>query len=266
VQTVFLGQFLLQEGVITQDELDRALAHQRTANQRLGELAVDRGYITILDAELVCEEQKYRDLPFGELAVEMGLMTREDLDEMLFLQTVHTARLGEALLELGIIDKEKHAALLERFFSARQGHTVDMAYFTDGSVPGALMASLAGAVQRACRRFAGMASAAVEVGVELDMADYRSAYRYPVWVHGEEYFAVALVGGDGVQPGPEVFAVAGRYLYHGLVERQVEVTCCLLSPEFLSPGDLPRPAAAVRLAAPGGSLNLAVACGVERRQ
>jgi hypothetical protein len=265
VEAVFLGQFLLQEGVITQDQLDQALKHQRRANRRLGELAVERGLIEILDAERVYEEQSYRDLPFGELAVEMGLMTRRDLDDLLFVQTVHSARLGEALLELGIIDKARHATLLERFFQARQGHTVDLAYFTDGSVAGALMSCLTGAVQRACRRFAGMASAVVEVGVSLDMAEYQTAYRYPVCVPREQdHFVAVLVGGEGPQPEPEVFAVVGRYLFYGLAERGVAVDCCALAPEPLAPGDLPRPAAAVRLVEPGRGLNLAVACGVEK--
>jgi len=265
VENVFIGQFLLQEGVITQEQLDQALAHQRKSNRRLGEIAVERGLIEILDAERVCAEQSFRDLPFGELAVEMGLMSREDLDDLLFVQTVHTARLGEVLLELGIIDKDRHASLLERYFHARQGNTVDLSYFTDGSVAGALMACLAEAVQRACRRFAGMASAVVEVGVSLDLAAYQHAYRYPVCVqHGEDFFAAVLVGSDGQQPDPEVFAVAGRYLFHGLAERGVVLASCPLGPELLPPNDLPRPAAAVRLAAPGGILRLAVACGVEK--
>ena len=265
MDTVFLGQFLIQEGVISPEQLDLALAHQRRANRRLGEIAVERGLIEILDAERVCAEQSYRDLPFGELAVEMGLMTREDLDDLLFLQTVHSTRLGEVLLELGIIGKDQHSALLERFFLSREGNTVDLSYFTDGGVAGALMACLAGAVQRACRRFVGMASAAVEVGVSLDLAAYQLAYRYPVRVRdGDGHFAAVLVGGEGSLPGPEVFAVAGRYLFYGLAERGVEVDCCCLAPESLAPGDLSGPAAAVRLAAPGGALHLAVACGVER--
>lgn len=265
METVFLGQFLVQQGVITREELDRALEHQRLANRRLGEMAVEREFIEILDAERVYAEQGFRDLPFGELAVEMGLMRRADLDELLFLQSVHSARLGEVLLKLGIIDKARHASLLERFFAARSGNTVDLAYFTDGSVAGALMSCLTGAVQRACRRFAGMASAVAEVGASLDLAEYRSAYRYPVCVQqGGEYFAAVLAGGGGpCQPGPEVFAVIGRYLFHGLAERGVAVSCCSLAPERLPPGDLPRPAAAVRLAAPGNGLRLAVACGVE---
>ncbi len=264
MESVFLGQFLLQEGVITQEQLDLALRHQRQANRRLGELAVDRGLIEILDAERVYAEQSFRDLPFGELAVEMGLMSREDLDNLLFLQTVHTARLGEALLELGIIDKDRHAALLERYFQAREGHTVDLSYFTDGSVAGAVMSCLAGAVQRACRRILGAATAVVEVGVSLDPAAYRSAFRYPVCVDGScTYFAAVLVGGEDPQPDPAVFAVAGRYLFYGLADRGVEVNFCALAPESQNPGELPPPAAAVRLAAPGEALRLVVACGLE---
>ncbi|MEW5771952.1 MAG: hypothetical protein AB1916_00360 [Thermodesulfobacteriota bacterium] len=264
MEAVFLGQFLLQEGVVTREQLAQGLEHQRRANRRLGEMAVERGFISASDAGLVYAAQRFRDLPFGEMAAEMGLLRREDLDTMLFLHTVHTARLGEALLELGFIDKDRYSSQLSRFFRVRRGNTVDMAYLTDGSAAGALLSSLTGAAQRACLRFAGLCTTVLEVGADLDHARYRSAWRYSIrTLAGEGHYAAVLVGGSGAEPGREVFEVLGRYLYQALASRGVQVEDCVLAPQPVSPVELPRAAAAVRLAAPEDVLTLAVACGPE---
>lgn len=266
MEASFLGQFLLQEKVVTPKQLGLALERQRRSNRRLGELAVERGIISAEDAGRVCESQRFRDLPFGELAVEMGLMRREDLDAMLFLHTVHTTRLGEVLLEMGFIDKPGFSSLMAAYFSRRQGNRVGMAYLLDGSLPAALLASLAGAVERACLRVNGLAMAVVEVGADLDPAAYAAAYRFPVCPAGDRdaCCAVLAVGLDPLA-GEGLMAVAGRYFHESLAQRGVSLACCNLGAQPVRPGDLPRPAMAVRLAPPDSALELAVACGLGER-
>lgn len=262
----FLGQFLLQERVVTPEQLGLALERQRRSNRRLGELAVERGIISPEDARRVCESQRFRDLPFGELAVEMGLMRREDLDAMLFLHTVHTTRLGEVLLDMGFIDKSRFSSLMEAYFSRRQGNRVGMAYLTDGSLPAALLASLAGAVERACLRSVGLALAVLEVGADLDPAAYAAAYRFPVCLAGEpKQCCAVLAAGFDPLAGEELMAVVGRYFHESLARRRVELSSCGLGAQPARPGDLPRPAMAVRLAHPDGAPELAVACGLGER-
>ena len=41
-----IGEVLLDEGMLTKDELDKALADQRASGEMLGKLLVDRGVVT----------------------------------------------------------------------------------------------------------------------------------------------------------------------------------------------------------------------------
>lgn len=78
-----LGALLVRDGLVTEDELDTALAQQRIAgNKRLGEIFVERGTVTRTQvAQLVAEQY---DLPFIELdlpriQVEAALLLPESL-------------------------------------------------------------------------------------------------------------------------------------------------------------------------------------------
>ncbi|HCL57040.1 MAG TPA: hypothetical protein DHW82_08555 [Spirochaetia bacterium] len=50
-----IGQMLIQEGLITKEELNVGLALQRykRKNQKLGEILIDIGYLTIKDFEQI---------------------------------------------------------------------------------------------------------------------------------------------------------------------------------------------------------------------
>jgi type II secretory ATPase GspE/PulE/Tfp pilus assembly ATPase PilB-like protein len=78
-----LGALLVRDGLVSEDELDAALAQQRIAgNKRLGEILVERGAVTRSQvARLVAEQY---DLPFIELElarvdVETALLLPESL-------------------------------------------------------------------------------------------------------------------------------------------------------------------------------------------
>ena len=78
-----LGALLVRDGLVSEDELDAALAQQRIAgNKRLGEILVERGAVTRSQvARLVAEQY---DLPFVELDlarvdVETALLLPESL-------------------------------------------------------------------------------------------------------------------------------------------------------------------------------------------
>lgn len=111
----FLGQFLLEEGVITDEQLRDALQLMRERNPVLGSLAADLGWITSYDASRVNLEQRRRDLPFGKLAVEMGLLTEGQVDELVQKQQERRIRIGEALVELGVVEQPVLDAAIARF-------------------------------------------------------------------------------------------------------------------------------------------------------
>jgi hypothetical protein len=52
-----IGQFLVERGFITEDELEQALEEQRTSGARLGEILISRGWVSGPDLAATVSEQ-----------------------------------------------------------------------------------------------------------------------------------------------------------------------------------------------------------------
>jgi type IV pilus assembly protein PilB len=77
-----LGALLVRDGLVSEDELEAALAQQPGSGKRLGEVLVDRGTVTRTQVARVLAEQ--HELPFIELAesevqIEAAMLLSEDL-------------------------------------------------------------------------------------------------------------------------------------------------------------------------------------------
>lgn len=101
----FLGQFLLESGLISKDQLLEALEIQRVSNPVLGELAVARGWLDVAQAARVNERQRAEDKRFGDLAQEMGLLTSTQVDELLGAQKAGRKLFGEILVERDMLSR-----------------------------------------------------------------------------------------------------------------------------------------------------------------
>lgn len=99
--TQYFGQYLLNKGYLTVEQLHDGLEYQQNVRLKLGVLAVNAGYMTADDADKVNEAQKKADKRFGELAVDMGYLKEEQVDELLSSQ-----KLGHLLLGQALVDKE----------------------------------------------------------------------------------------------------------------------------------------------------------------
>lgn len=109
-EPVFLGEYLVRLGFVTEPQLAAALALQKEVNLKLGECAVDLGFLSRADALAVYEAQRTNDVTFGVLAVKLGKLTRLQLEQALEYQRFKHLRIGEALVKLGAIS----APLLEQ--------------------------------------------------------------------------------------------------------------------------------------------------------
>lgn len=112
----FIGQFLLERGAVTREQLLLAAQLQETRNRPLGAYAVDRGYLTPDQAEQINRQQQVTDRRFGELALSMGLMNDAQIVDVLAMQKANRIRIGEALVQLGALS----AAAFEEHFRAFQ--------------------------------------------------------------------------------------------------------------------------------------------------
>jgi len=107
MSTRFFGQFLLERGRITSQQLLAALELQKSISRPIGTLALERGWLSAAQIKDILDRQKHKTLRFGELAVQLGYLTQAQVDELLQLQeTSHRVRLGEALVLKGFITLE----------------------------------------------------------------------------------------------------------------------------------------------------------------
>src|SRR3989440_3832136 len=114
-----LGRLLVERGVITQEQLDTALAVQRADGGMLGEILTSRGWVTPLSIAAAVEKQRAEDpdgagealrsrpgrssswKPLGTLLVEKGFISDVQLKQALAIQRDGGGFLGEILVERG---------------------------------------------------------------------------------------------------------------------------------------------------------------------
>ncbi|WP_394003660.1 chemotaxis protein CheX [Luteimonas sp. WGS1318] len=100
----FLGQFLLERGVITAPQLLAAIEAQRASNPLLGELAMRKGWLDAAQARRIQQRQRVEDRRFGDIALEMGALDQDRLDALLEAQKAGRKMLGQVLVEQGALD------------------------------------------------------------------------------------------------------------------------------------------------------------------
>jgi type IV pilus assembly protein PilB len=125
-----IGQFLLQKGLVDEDQLAHAIREQKrtglhlskiltrlgfiseekmaailgeqlqvSEHKRIGELLVEKNYITVEQRDKALEEQKKTGLRLGKMLMQLGFMTEERLIEILSAQLeIPTANLSELFI------------------------------------------------------------------------------------------------------------------------------------------------------------------------
>jgi type IV pilus assembly protein PilB len=101
---LMLGEVLVREGLVTEKQLQRALAEQVRKERYLplGEMCVHLKFLGKADLQKVL--RKHRSHIFiGDLLVNLGLLGQEDLMQVLEFQQVDGKRIGRLLIEHGLI-------------------------------------------------------------------------------------------------------------------------------------------------------------------
>jgi type IV pilus assembly protein PilB len=98
-----LGEALLKEGVLSEEQLDRALRIQQHLEQpkQLGAVLVDLGYATKKNISDALTKHG-AGMRLGDMLLEQGLVSAEGLEQGLRLQQERGIKLGAALIELGL--------------------------------------------------------------------------------------------------------------------------------------------------------------------
>lgn len=101
-----IGEALVKEGVITPDQLKRALRVQSLLEEprQLGDVLTELGYATKAAVQDAIAKHG-SSMRLGDMLLEQGLITEEALDMALATQKERGIRLGEALIAIGAINQ-----------------------------------------------------------------------------------------------------------------------------------------------------------------
>lgn len=151
----FLGQFLLEQGLIDRQQLLEALDLQRSSNPRLGELAQALGMLDYIQAARINERQRREDKRFGDLALEMELLTGEQVHTLLEQQRARRRQVGDILVERGALTTVQLAQALQAQEHDRGAAVRGLASGVASHVAGVLMTSAIDTCTRLVPRLLG---------------------------------------------------------------------------------------------------------------
>jgi type IV pilus assembly protein PilB len=119
-----LGEILLEEKLITREQLDLGIEKQKVSKKKLGEILAEMGFIreeNLLKALSSQLESPVREVPppppspalkghkLGEILIKSNLISREQLNKAIEEQKKTNRRMGEILTAQGVVSEEKLA-------------------------------------------------------------------------------------------------------------------------------------------------------------
>ena len=110
--TQFLGNYLLQRGLVNQEQLFSAMSRLSQTHIKLGTIAIHEGLMTAKEVDECLYVQTREDKRFGEIAVERGYLTDDQVNELLSKQTPDYILLGQNLVEDDVFSYEELERIL----------------------------------------------------------------------------------------------------------------------------------------------------------
>lgn len=128
----YFGNYLLNNGLLTDEQLSNCLRIHQSTHVKLGVIAVDKNYLTPTQVENIHEVQRTKDMLFGEIAVSLGYLTNQQVEEMLSTQKNNHLQLAQTIVNLGYLTiedfsialndyKNKYSLSDERFNAIKNG-------------------------------------------------------------------------------------------------------------------------------------------------
>jgi hypothetical protein len=111
----YFGQYLLNKGILSIDQLCTVLDQEKSVKVKVGILAMDAGYMTVQEVEKIHQSQKRQDKRFGELAIEQGFLNKEQLTKLLAIQNQKYLQLSQAIVDQGYLTLTEVNGALKRY-------------------------------------------------------------------------------------------------------------------------------------------------------
>lgn len=110
-----LGNYLVDAGKITKQQLAEVIDRQDSVRVKLGLIAVTEGMMTSQQAEEINILQAVRDKRFGDIAIEEGYLNKEQVEKLLKKQGNAYLSFIQNLLEVDLVTMEELDWLLDDF-------------------------------------------------------------------------------------------------------------------------------------------------------
>ncbi|MEL7077380.1 MAG: WecB/TagA/CpsF family glycosyltransferase [Cyanobacteria bacterium J06582_2] len=114
-----LGEILVRQNVIDQNDLEGALAQQRSGlKQKLGEILVRQNLMSRSQLKFYLKNQ---NIKFGEFLVDKKVLNRRSLKNILALKDDTDKKIGEIISEQNILTEEKLKELFVEYYTRKKG-------------------------------------------------------------------------------------------------------------------------------------------------
>lgn len=124
--TQFFGNFLINQNIITPEQLITAISKEAASHLKLGTLAIYHNLMTSSEVDSVVIAQTHEDKEFGRLAIERGYLTEDQVQKLLTEQSPEYLLLGQILIEEGIITNADLENLIIDYEAQHEIYDLDM--------------------------------------------------------------------------------------------------------------------------------------------
>lgn len=117
-----LGNYLVEEGFMTKEQLLHVISKQEEIRVKLGLIAVSEGMLTLDQADAINRMQQTMDKRFGDIAVEKGYLTEAQVSSLLKMQGNEYLTFAQTLVDEDIVSMDK-IQLVMRSYQVENGFT-----------------------------------------------------------------------------------------------------------------------------------------------
>lgn len=130
----YFGNYLVKNGVITQEQLDAILKSQKSSRVKMGLIAVSEKMLTARQTYEINMLQVTLDKRFGDIAIEKGYLTPDQVNKIISLQGNPYLLFIQNLTEKNIATMEEIETYIQRFKADNDFTDDDIEAFKSGDI------------------------------------------------------------------------------------------------------------------------------------
>ena len=107
-----IGQLLIEKGVITSEQLDKALEIQLKEGGLIGQILIKMGFVTEAQIEESVFEQTSKSQKLENLLLEIGIITQEQVQQANDLEKKEGGFFAQNIIKLGFLEVEDLVSIM----------------------------------------------------------------------------------------------------------------------------------------------------------